>query len=117
MLTHWKNPHPPRPPFFAVIFISKKGADLEGYQEMDDLMMQQAQQQPGYLGYSYVSGDEGGIFISYWQDEESIDNWRRNEGHLQAKSKAPRWYDYYHSIISEVKSSKIFDRQLLKGNY
>lgn len=113
MITTWKNHTPPPVPYYAVIFISKKSESLDGYKEMDDRMMELAQEQPGYLGYSSVSGEEGSIFISYWKDEESIQNWRVNSEHREAKGGATLWYDYYHSLICEVKSSKIFERQFL----
>lgn len=110
MITHWKD-NPPEPPFFAVIFISKRSNMDEGYQEMDDLLMKLAVQQPGYLGYSVASSDQGSIFISYWESEENIDHWRKNSSHIQAKGLAPKlWYDYYHSMITRVESSKIFDK-------
>lgn len=79
---------------------------------MDVRMMELAQQQPGYLGYSSLSKPDGGIFISYWQDEESIQKWRVNGEHGNAKSKAQKWYSYYHSMISKVESSHIFEEGL-----
>lgn len=78
---------------------------------MDARMMAEAQEQPGYLGYSSAGNDEGGIFISYWQDQESIARWREHAGHRQAKSQAPAWYDYYHSIISRVEQSVEYHRE------
>ncbi len=111
MITNWKI-KAPRAPFYAVIFISKKSNDLEGYEEMDARMMELAQQQEGYLGYSSVSKPEGGIFISYWKDEQSIQNWRVNPEHASAKAKAKQWYHYYHSMISKVESSHILDKLL-----
>ncbi len=113
MITTWKTHTPPAAPFYAVIFISKKSNDLDGYEEMDSRMMEMAQQQPGYLGYSSVSKPEGGIFISYWKDESSIDNWRKNMDHREAKADAKTWYSYYHSMISRVESSNIFEGQIL----
>jgi len=109
--THWKS-EAPTAPFYAVIFISRKGEELKGYEEMDTRMMELAQQQPGYLGYSSVSKPDGGIFISYWQDKESIQKWREDSRHGEAKSKAKDWYAYYHSMISKVESSHIFGEQL-----
>lgn len=112
MITTWKTQTPPTTPFYAVIFISKKSVNLDGYEEMDARMMELAQQQPGYLGYSSVSKPDGGIFISYWQDEESIQKWREDSRHGQAKGKAKDWYAYYHSMISKVENSYIFGEQL-----
>lgn len=113
MLTHWKNPQPPTAPFYAVIFISKKSKSLDGYARMDDHLMELSHQQEGFLGYSSASGEEGGIFISYWQSEEDIERWRQNSTHITAKQLAAKqWYDYYHTMITRVESSKIFDRLL-----
>lgn len=112
MLTHWKNPTPPATPFYAVIFISQKDDDREGYDEMDDLLMKEAQKQPGYLGYSTSSNPEGGIFISYWESEEAIENWRNHTTHKEAKSTAyKKWYCYWHSMITKVESSRFFGEQ------
>lgn len=111
-ITYWKS-EVPKPPFYAVIFISQRSKNLEGYEEMDDRMMELAQQQPGYLGYSSVSKTGGSIFISYWQDEASITNWRKNLEHGEAKSQAKTWYAYYHSMVTKVESSRIFGEQIL----
>lgn len=111
MKTHWKNT-PPAAPFYAVIFISRKSEDLEGYAAMDVRMMQQAQEQPGYLGYSSVSDGEKGVFISYWQSKAAIENWRHNAEHKEAKANARRWYSYFHSLVCEVKNHQEFESQL-----
>lgn len=95
-------------PFYAVIFVSRKSTDLEGYEEMDELVMKLATEQPGYLGYE-ASGDlKGGIFISYWESMEAIDNWRKHPIHIQAKAKATQWYTYYHTIISKVEYNRAY---------
>lgn len=112
MITHWKD-KAPTPPYYAVIFISKKAEQLEGYAEMDDYLMQEAHKQDGFLGYSSQGSNEGSIFISYWRDEESIASWRNHSEHLKAKSKAFEiWYDYLHSMICKVESSHIFIRNI-----
>jgi heme-degrading monooxygenase HmoA len=107
MLSFWKSQEEPQVPFFAVIFISQKTDQLDGYPEMDAEMMRLSAEQPGFLGYS-SAGKGASIFISYWRDEEAIDNWRSNAAHGEAKMKADQWYRYYHSMICEVKSSRIF---------
>ena len=80
-------------------------------------MMELAQQQHGYLGYSSVSKPEGGIFISYWKDEDSIQGWREDSRHGEAKSKARDWdwYSYYHSMITKVESSHVFGSLIPMG--
>lgn len=112
MITHWRD-QAPEAPYYAVIFISKKSNQLKGYQEMDELMMKEAHQQAGFLGYSSQGSAEGGIFISYWRDLESIDQWRHHAEHQQAKAKAyDQWYSYFHSMICKVESSQLFIRDL-----
>lgn len=107
MITHWHH-EAPQTPFYAVIFISQKSSDLEGYSETDDLMMKMAAEQEGFLGYSSKGDGQEGIFISYWQDEASIDGWRHNAKHRVAKtSGAQRWYAHYHSMICKVENSRI----------
>jgi heme-degrading monooxygenase HmoA len=111
MITCWKNNCPPGVPYYAVIFISKKGEDLEGYEEMDDFLMELAHKQKGFLGYSSASKADEGIFISYWKDKQSIDLWCKEATHLQAKEKGyEKWYDYVHSLICKVEASHIFER-------
>ena len=113
MLTYWKNQEPPKAPFFAVIFVSQKTTDLEGYEEMDNLLMEESHKQKGFLGYSSVSNTDGGIFISYWQSEEAIEKWRKHTDHQVAKRKAPeQWYRYYLTIITEIKSIREFKKNI-----
>lgn len=107
MKTVWHKDAPPAP-FMAVIFVSKKSNIQEGYQETDDYIMKLAQEQEGYLGYSVSAEPEGGIFISYWKDEDCIHKWRNNLKHIEAKTRAKTWYDYYHSLVCEVKTHKEF---------
>ncbi len=112
MITYWHN-KPPEAPFYAVIFISQKSENLAGYAEMDQRMMELAQGQEGYLGYSSKGDGLSGIFISYWRDKEAIANWRSDLEHGKAKAEATRWYAYYHSMITKVESSHIHGEQLL----
>jgi heme-degrading monooxygenase HmoA len=117
MTTSWKNGTPPKAPFYAVIFISRKSENLEGYATTDEAMMQLAQQQEGYLGYTSESSADGGVFISYWQSEKHIAIWRKDEAHKEAKSKAQQWYRYYHSMICKVESSHVFDVLRASGSF
>lgn len=109
MNTHWISGDPPEAPFKAVIFISEKSDQLEGYQEMDDHLMDEVRSMPGFLGYSSQGDGTRSIFISYWKDDTSIAAWRDRRDHLSAKTWAKKgWYRYYHSMVCEVNSSVIF---------
>jgi len=99
----------PKNNFYAVIFSSTKSNDLEGYDEMDKHTMLLAQQQPGYLGYESVNNGNLGIFISYWESKDAIENWRQNATHKMAKSNAIKWYKRYLSQICFVESSHLHE--------
>lgn len=96
--------------FYAVIFSSTKNADLEGYAEMDELTMKLAHAQNGFLGYESANNGATGIFISYWENMDAINNWRINSTHLMAKAKAEKWYKRYLSQICKVESSHLLEK-------
>lgn len=105
----WKK-SPPQRDYYAVIFASTKSDDLEGYKEMDDLTLKLAQEQPGFLGYESAGDHKAGIFISYWENMEAINNWRQNSTHLLAKAKADKWYKRYLSQICKVEHSHLMEK-------
>ena len=103
-MIHWKNNSQPSTPFFASIFNYYLSNDLEGYEEYDELTLNLVQEMPGYLGYESMKHEGRGMFISYWKDLDSIQNWAANPIHIKAKDLGiKRWYSYYHSMIAEVK--------------
>lgn len=104
----WQS-SPPSSGYYAVIFSSTKSNDLEGYKEMDDAMMNLAQEQDGFLGYESSSNGDSGIFISYWESMESITKWRNNLEHGKAKANAIKWYKRYLSQICKVESSHLYE--------
>jgi heme-degrading monooxygenase HmoA len=104
----WKST-PPQKDYYAVIFSSTKSANLDGYEEMDELMMKLAHEQEGFLGYESSSAGNSGIFISYWESMEAIQIWRNNLEHMKAKSNANLWYTRYLSQICKVESSHLFE--------
>jgi heme-degrading monooxygenase HmoA len=99
----------PKNNFYAVIFSSTKKETIEGYAEMDEITMSLAQQQPGYLGYESINNQNKGIFISYWESKEAIENWRKNATHQLAKAQAENWYNRYLSQICLVESSYLHE--------
>lgn len=105
MRTFWKNGVAPKPPYYAVIFISEKKEELDGYAEMNEKTMSGALALPGCLGYTAVPGN----FVSYWDSMDSINTWRHDEVHKQAKAEGKKqWYQYFHSQICKVEHSHEF---------
>ena len=98
--------------YFAVIFTAQRTmSDENMYQITADRMVTLAQQQLGFLGVESVRGDDGiGITVSYWQDRESIRNWRINVEHLAAQQMGRKeFYDWYHVRIAEIVGHRTFD--------
>lgn len=104
----WKKT-PPSSGYYAVIFSSTKSELLEGYSEMDELTMDLAQKQNGFLGYESVHSGNKGIFISYWETMNDIEVWKQNMTHIQAKSNAKLWYKRYLSQICYVEHAHLFE--------
>ncbi len=92
----------PTPPYYAVIFTSIQSADTHGYREMAEQMVALAEQQPGFLGMESARLDVG-ITVSYWQDLESIKQWKNHAEHITAQAVGKsRWYDHYTTRIALV---------------
>ena len=105
----------PEPPYYVVIFSNIQTNDLRGYEEMADRMLELAQQQPGYLGFESAR-DEMGIAVSYWKDEASILNWKRQvDHHLAQKLGRDKWYSDYCTRIARVEREYSKDTSTLSS--
>ncbi len=94
----------PEPPYYAVIFTSKRTDGDHGYEVMAQAMFELALQQPGCLGAESARGENGiGITVAYFTDEASIRNWKKNARHLVAqKFGKERWYSHYELRVAKV---------------
>ena len=94
----------PEPPYYAVIFTSRRAADDGAYAKMAKRMVALAAQQPGYLGMESARGADGlGITVSYWNSAEAIAAWRANAEHLAAQALGKRsWYEHYEVRVAKV---------------
>ena len=94
----------PEPPYYAVIFTSKRTTDERGYAAMAQAMMKLALEQPGCLGAESVRGADGlGITVAYYEDEASIAAWKANAQHDTAQHLGrERWYEHYELRIAKV---------------
>ena len=92
----------PAPPYYAVIFTSVRTAGDNGYGEVADRMVTLAEQQPGFLGIESAR-EEVGVTVSYWQDLDSIKQWKQNVEHLGAqKMGREQWYETFKVRIAKV---------------
>jgi heme-degrading monooxygenase HmoA len=94
----------PEPPYYAVIFPSKRTEGDHGYEVMAQAMFELALAQPGCLGAETARGENGiGLTVAYFTDEASIKNWKANAQHLTAqKLGKERWYSHYELRIAKV---------------
>jgi heme-degrading monooxygenase HmoA len=94
----------PAPPYFAVIFTSRRTAVDDGYGTVADRMVELAQQQPGFLGVESARGPDGlGITVSYWASEADIAAWKANAEHRVAQVSGNRkWYEHFEVRIAKV---------------
>ncbi|MFG6467867.1 antibiotic biosynthesis monooxygenase family protein [Roseateles sp. BYS87W] len=94
----------PTPPYYAVIFTSRRTPGDHGYADMAAQMAALAAQQPGYLGAESARGDDGlGLTVSYWRSEADIAAWRRHAEHQIARDTGRRdWYAHYTLRVAKV---------------
>ena len=99
----------PQPPYYAVIFTSIRTEVENGYFEMADLMVKLAAEQKGFLGVESAK-QELGITVSYWEDLQSIRDWKQHSEHVLAQKKGQSdWYKYYKVRISKVERDYGFE--------
>jgi len=94
----------PDPPYWAVIFSSRRTEGDRGYAAMAERMEQLAAEQPGYLGIESTRDEDGlGITVSYWASEEALRAWKANAEHRIAQETGRReWYAEYTVRIAKV---------------
>lgn len=92
----------PKPPYYAVIFSSKRTEGDQGYSAMAERMEVLAKEQEGFLGVETVRG-EIGITVSYWSSLDAIKKWKMNGEHLEAQRLGhKKWYSDFKIRIAKV---------------
>jgi len=100
----------PAPPYYAVIFTSKRTEGERGYDGMAQRMVELGAKQPGFLGIESVRGADGtGITVSYWRDEAAIRAWKGVAEHQKAQQAGREtWYAGYEVRIARVERAYNF---------
>jgi|SRR5215831_3765705 len=100
----------PEPPYYAVIFSSIRTESDNGYSEAAIRMAELAETQPGFLGLESAR-NEIGITVSYWNNLESIRNWKNNAEHLLVQQKGKDiFYKSYKIRVCKVEREYGFDK-------
>lgn len=98
----------PAPPYYAVIFTSKRTEIDRGYGQMAERMKTLASQQEGFLGMESAR-DELGITVSYWRDEASINKWKAEIEHKEAQRLGKEWwYSNFQVRVCKVERDYTF---------
>ncbi|MCP8465795.1 antibiotic biosynthesis monooxygenase [Pseudomonas sp. ZM23] len=102
----------PQPPYYAVIFTSRRSEIDSGYADTAERMLELAARQDGFLGVESARGADGlGITVSYWRDETAIAAWRAQFEHRQARQRGRQeWYDAFDVRVSRVERAYAFRR-------
>ena len=94
----------PKPPYYAVIFSSKRRDGDHGYAETARRMEELVARQPGFLGAESTRDAQGfGITVAYFDSEASIAGWRDNAEHAAARERGRNeWYEHFELRIARV---------------
>ena len=104
----------PEPPYYAVIFTSKRAADDgRAYGVMAERMVDLGSRYDGFLGIESVRGADGvGITVSYWRDEAALLDWKRDTEHQKAqRGGREAWYEHYEVRVAKVERAYGFARE------
>jgi len=95
----------PQPPYYAVIFSSRRNGQGEAdYAAAADAMFELVQQQPGFLGAESARDAGGfGITVAYFDSEENIRAWRNHAEHAATRERGKReWYERFEVRVAKV---------------
>ena len=95
-----------------VLFRSKLVANPEGYNAMSDEMDALAKTMPGFIDVkSYTANDGERLTIVWWEDAETLKQWREQGRHRVAQHHGrQQWYEYYKMEVAEVTRTSTFER-------
>jgi len=98
-------------PYYAAIFTVKLNSAHAAFEIMMDKMMRVAAQQKGFLGVEQAE-DEENIYISYWQDRDSINAWQEHSLNTRASNLGENfWFEAYQLRIVQVLEQNQFKSQ------
>jgi heme-degrading monooxygenase HmoA len=95
----------PKPPYYAVIFVSQRNGHGEAdYSAAGERMFALVQQQPGFLGVDSTRDENGfGITVAYFDSEENIRLWRNQAEHAATRERGKReWYEHFEVRVAKV---------------
>lgn len=95
---------------FAVIFRAKTGGQDSLYSDTVNKMRALAFDKYGCIDFIAVTEGDEEVAISYWPNEQSILNWKKDPDHALAQENGKkRWYSSYKVEVVEIKRSYGFN--------
>ena len=98
----------------VILFRSRLSDDAgEDYRSMADDMLAYAKRQTGYVDFKQYTAEDGErLTVVKWKDRESLDAWRNDARHRDAKKRGrERWYARYDIEIAELIHENHFVRE------
>ena len=88
-------------------FVFKHNNSNGDFKKLDDEIMSRTEANPGFKGKEkWLSQDGSQIRVIYYFDtQESLANFSRDEVHREAKLRYAEWYDGYRVEIAELTGS------------
>lgn len=97
------------PPYYAVIFSSKKKKNDPEFSKLSEYLDELVTKQDGYLGHENY-GEDPAVTISYWKDLESIKKWRNEPEHANAmKRSIKEWFAAYRTQVAKVERNYFWE--------
>lgn len=97
----------------VILFRSKlTSAAGDDYAEMSLKMEERVKTRPGFLAVKSFKAEDGErLTIVWWKDRETLELWRQDLQHMEAKKTGrERWYEYYRMEVAEVYRESDFER-------
>lgn len=96
----------------VILFRSKlTNAAGEDYAAMNADLAQYVRSMPGFVDVKSFKAEDGErLTLVWWRDRESLEHWRHDLRHIEAKKLGrQKWYQYYKIEIAEVYRQADFD--------
>lgn len=97
----------------VILFRSKlTSAAGQDYSSTNDDLEQYVKTMPGFVAAKSFKAEDGErLTLVWWQDKESLEQWRKDARHMAAQVQGrQKWYEYYKIEVAEVYRSSQFDR-------
>jgi heme-degrading monooxygenase HmoA len=94
----------PKPPYYSVTTTASMGDahDPNHHIKLGLELYDEARKIDGFLGWEVIMESDFSIAISYWQSLEAISQWRKHQGHVEAKKLGKNWFSHCITRIALV---------------